>query len=104
MVKNESGEEQVVSEVTGEPCPECGGLLKERTNKAGKTFVGCGNYPVCSYVKRDKYSFDGKPVQISHLSCPHCNEKMIIRTSKTGVPFHSCANFPKCKYTYNERK
>ncbi len=29
-------------------CPECGGRMVSRTNKAtGQRFWGCGNYPTC---------------------------------------------------------
>lgn len=38
----------------GETCPECGaGTLREKQRKDGKgSFVGCNNYPACSYIKR----------------------------------------------------
>lgn len=32
-------------------CPKCGGNLVERTGKYGK-FVGCSNFPRCSFTKR----------------------------------------------------
>lgn len=31
-------------------CPECGGLLVPRKSRRGK-FVGCSNYPTCSYTR-----------------------------------------------------
>lgn len=31
-------------------CPECGGVLKEKTGKYG-LFMGCVNYPLCRYTK-----------------------------------------------------
>lgn len=31
-------------------CPECGGLLKERTGKFGP-FIGCSNYPNCRFTR-----------------------------------------------------
>jgi ssDNA-binding Zn-finger/Zn-ribbon topoisomerase 1 len=34
--------------VTEKVCPECGGRLVVRTNKAtGSQFLGCANYPEC---------------------------------------------------------
>ena len=34
----------------GEACPECGGALVERQGSQG-AFVGCSNYPKCSYTR-----------------------------------------------------
>lgn len=38
---------------SGKPCPQCGGALMARTAKqgkaAGKQFLGCANYPKCTY-------------------------------------------------------
>ena len=35
-------------------CPKCGGNLVLRTGKYGK-FIGCSNYPKCTYTKEKKY-------------------------------------------------
>ena len=35
-------------------CPKCGGILVLRTGKYGK-FIGCSNYPKCTYTKEKKY-------------------------------------------------
>jgi restriction system protein len=32
-------------------CPKCNHSLKIRTNKSGKQFIGCSNYPNCSYTE-----------------------------------------------------
>jgi DNA topoisomerase-1 len=34
----------------GEACPECGGDLVERQGSQG-AFIGCANYPKCSYTR-----------------------------------------------------
>ena len=34
----------------GEACPECGGDLVERHGSQG-AFIGCSNYPQCSYTR-----------------------------------------------------
>jgi len=36
-------------------CPECGGFLVERTNSyTGSKFVGCNNFPFCTYPRKNK--------------------------------------------------
>ena len=35
-------------------CPKCGGNLVLRNGKYGK-FIGCSNYPKCTYTKEKKY-------------------------------------------------
>ncbi|MBR6409072.1 MAG: UvrD-helicase domain-containing protein [Alphaproteobacteria bacterium] len=32
-------------------CPECGGMLVERTNKKNENFLGCQNYRQCTYTE-----------------------------------------------------
>lgn len=33
---------------TDQPCPECGGPMKERTNRStGEIFLGCSDFPKC---------------------------------------------------------
>jgi len=39
---------------TGDICPDCGSPLVEKFSKAGKKFVGCGNYPKCNYIQPRK--------------------------------------------------
>lgn len=42
--------ETVRGKGVGEPCPQCGGELVERTGTWG-TFIGCANYPTCKYTQ-----------------------------------------------------
>ena len=35
-------------------CPECDGMIVEKTTKKGKVFYGCNNYPKCKYAKWNK--------------------------------------------------
>lgn len=43
---------------TGESCPKCGHDLVKRTSKYGE-FVGCSNYPRCTYIKGKKDNNSG---------------------------------------------
>ncbi|MCK5548016.1 MAG: topoisomerase DNA-binding C4 zinc finger domain-containing protein, partial [Thermoplasmata archaeon] len=42
----------IKSEKTNLACPQngCGGVLKKRRTKKGKTFYGCSNYPECNFA------------------------------------------------------
>lgn len=35
-------------------CPECDGMIVEKTTKKGKVFYGCNNYPKCKYATWNK--------------------------------------------------
>lgn len=35
-------------------CPECDGMIVEKTTKKGKIFYGCNNYPKCKYATWNK--------------------------------------------------
>ena len=76
---------------TGEKCPICGSDLVERKSKYG-TFIACGNYPACKYVKKEK-----KEVEYVGRKCPDCGNELVYRTSKKGK-FIACSGFPKCHH------
>lgn len=82
---------------TGEKCPECGHDLVERKGRYG-TFVACGNYPECKYIKKD-------PVEIEYTGedCPKCGSKMIFKIGRYGR-FETCSNYPECKYIKGSKK
>ena len=56
------------------------------------TFVACGNYPTCKYVKKEK-----KEVEYVGRKCPDCGSELVYRTSKKGK-FIACSGFPKCRH------
>lgn len=78
---------------TGEKCPVCGGDLVIRKGKHGE-FVGCSNYPECTYIKKD----ESKAPKLVGRDCPNCGSPLVIRKNKSGDEFIGCSNFPKCKY------
>ena len=75
---------------TGQKCPECGGDLVQRQGRRGK-FVGCANYPTCTYIQRRTPKRTGQ-------KCPACGGDLVLRNSKRG-PFVGCSNYPTCTYT-----
>ncbi|MBN1642593.1 MAG: type I DNA topoisomerase [Anaerolineae bacterium] len=76
---------------TGRTCPECGGALVRRKGKHG-AFVGCANYPQCTYVERRRQSTPTGEV------CPVCGGALILRRGRHGA-FLGCSNYPTCRYT-----
>ncbi len=49
MVRKETDKPQTAANQLPSKCPQCGGVLVERSGKFGK-FFGCSNYPKCSYT------------------------------------------------------
>ena len=74
---------------TGEKCPVCGGDLVIRKGKHGE-FVGCSNYPECTYIKKD----ESKAPKLVGRDCPNCGSPLVIRKNKSGDEFIGCSNFP----------
>ena len=76
---------------TGEKCPVCGSDLVERKSRYG-TFIACGNYTACKYVKKEK-----KEIEYVGRKCPDCGSDLVYRNSKKGK-FIACLGFPKCRH------
>lgn len=96
-------------------CPQCGGILKERTGKYGK-FFGCSNYPNCKFVRKiDENQNITVNVNItedkniesididSNNKCLQCGGNLILKNGKYGE-FYGCSNYPKCKYTQKYKR
>ncbi len=88
----------VTHEAMDEKCPECGKQLSIRLGRHGR-FVGCTNYPECSYT-RDLNS-DGKeqeePEIVEGRKCPECNSDLVIKRGKYGK-FIGCSSYPDCRH------
>lgn len=90
-------------------CPKCGSTLLKRSGSKG-VFLGCSNYPDCSYTQRIKSdnetsSWSGRSSRTTRtasfdfgLSCPKCSGKLRKRSGKFGE-FYGCSNYPTCTYT-----
>ncbi|MCD8194705.1 MAG: type I DNA topoisomerase [Coprobacillus sp.] len=82
---------------TGELCPICGSPLVYKKNKKGQEFIGCSNFPACSYIKQDK------PEDIyTGETCPKCGSPLVKKKNKKGDEFIGCSNFPACDYIKKE--
>jgi DNA topoisomerase I len=89
---------------TGLTCPQCQHRLHIRMGKNGQ-FLGCSNYPECTYTRN--YTRDEKGVvhaiepssdQTSDKICNKCGKPMLIKEGKYG-PFYACSGYPDCKNT-----
>ena len=85
-------------------CPQCNHLLHIRMGKNGQ-FLGCSNYPKCTYTRN--YTRDEKGVvhpvepasdQTSDRICANCGKPMLIKDGKYGT-FYACSGYPDCKTT-----
>lgn len=85
-------------EYTGINCPECGsGELIKRKDQNGREFLGCSNYPRCTY------SINNIDIVKNSKRCPNCGGFLIKRKGKFG-DFWGCTNYPKCVYTKDIKK
>jgi len=86
-------EESQSHEDVGVACPSCQtkgavGQLKEKSNRFGKTFYSCDQYPQCKYV------LNNEPVS---QCCPECEWPVLIkRTMASGIVI-SCPQ-KKCSF------
>jgi len=85
-------------------CPQCNNSLHIRMGKNGQ-FLGCSNYPECTYTRN--YTRDEKgavhPIepssdQTSDRICDKCGKPMLIKEGRYGT-FYACSGYPDCKTT-----
>lgn len=80
-----------------EVCPECGSELIIRNSKSGP-FIGCGNYPSCTFTRNlgDHHHLHTVKV-LDSPPCPDCGSALAVKNGRYGM-FIGCTNFPECKY------
>jgi DNA topoisomerase-1 len=87
----------VTHEAIDEKCPECGGDLAIRLGRRGR-FIGCNNYPECSYTRNVNDEDDEKDQEaVAGRKCPECKSDLLIRHGKYGK-FIGCSGYPDCRY------
>lgn len=75
------------------PCPVCDkGHLKKRSNKTGKTFWSCDQYPGCKYLTNDE------PVS---EPCPKCHSPILLAKRHGEESVLHCPN-AKCDFEKHE--
>lgn len=76
-------------------CPKCGGDLVYRfTKDKGIRFIGCSNYPKCTYSEFP----DAIQPKKTGLKCPECGSELVIKMSKRHRKFVGCSNYPACNF------
>lgn len=93
-----------LAEPTDITCPECKkAKLVIRFGKSGE-FLGCPNYPDCSYTTNFKRDEKGnieivktEAPQLLEEECPLCGKNLRQVIGKFG-PFIACSGYPECKY------
>jgi DNA topoisomerase-1 len=87
----------VTHEALDEKCPECGGQLAIRLGRRGR-FIGCNNYPECSYTRNVNSEEEDKHQElVAGRKCPQCGSDLLIRHGKYGK-FIGCSGYPECTY------
>lgn len=88
--KNDEESYRTQAEKTGDKCPVCGHDLVIRHGRNGD-FIGCSNFPECSYTK--------SIIKSTGVKCPRCKKGEIIeKVSKMGKIFYGCSSYPECDY------
>jgi DNA topoisomerase I len=101
MIEKSTDEIQRFEERLDEKCPKCPtegrepGNLVIKLGKYGK-FIGCDNFPECSYIRNMDGSERPEPELIDEL-CPECGRQLQKRTGRYG-PFVGCSGYPDCKF------
>jgi DNA topoisomerase-1 len=89
----------VTQESLDEKCPDCGSALSIRLGRNGR-FVGCTNYPACSYTRNlgdDNQASSQEPEVVEGRVCPLCASGLVIKTGRYGK-FIGCSSYPACKH------
>ncbi len=79
-----------------ETCPECGAALHIRNGKQG-AFLGCSNYPECTYLRPLHEKSEIKKV-LSGSSCPLCSQELVLKQGRYGL-FIGCSAYPDCLHS-----
>lgn len=79
-----------------ETCPQCGKPLHIRNGKQG-AFLGCSNYPECTYLRPLHEKSEIKKV-LSGTSCPLCSKELVLKQGRYGL-FIGCSGYPQCGHT-----
>ncbi len=85
----------------GSPCPHCGGVLILRHSERGE-FLGCSNYPDCSFIRHLPAAPAVTLAVLSSL-CPQCGQVLAVKQGRYGI-FIGCSAYPQCRFIAEEAK
>lgn len=89
----------IMSDDNSKLCPLCNGALVTRQSDKG-TFIGCSNYPKCSYVRHSSTGL--KLLKMLQKACPSCSSPLALLSGKFGI-FIACSRYPGCNYVYKNQ-
>ena len=82
---------KVMTEPTGDKCPECRqGEVVIRMGRFGK-FLSCSRFPECKYTANYVETVAG-------VKCAKCGSEVVVRRTKKGKQFYGCSTYPKCDW------
>ena len=72
-------------------CPKCDQPLAVKKGRYG-IFIGCSNYPDCTYVHKEQSSEQ-------EIVCPQCHKgRLEPRRARSGRIFYGCNHYPQCNF------
>lgn len=86
----------VTQEAIDEACPLCGKGLSIRLGRNGR-FIGCTDYPTCTYTRNLSDSAQAEPETVEDHACPECQSTLVYKNSRYGK-FIGCSAYPTCRY------
>ena len=82
---------KVMTEPTGDKCPECRqGEVVIRLGRFGK-FLSCSRFPECKYTAN-------YVEKVAGVKCPKCGSEVVVRRTKKGKQFYGCSRYPTCDW------
>lgn len=84
-------------------CPQCGAKLLFKTGRSG-TFLGCENYPQCTFTLNANGSNESHVVKVLEgHSCPKCGASLTLRRGRHGM-FICCDRYPECHFVGSDER
>ena len=78
-----------IVEETGVTCPKCGGQIVARKSKRGFPYLGCSNYPDCTFMTWDKTTKE---------ECPECGSPLFRHYDRETGETHLVCYKDGCEY------
>ncbi len=78
-----------IVEETGITCPKCGGQIVGRKSKRGYPYLGCSNYPDCTFMTWDKTTKE---------ECPECGSALFRHYDRETGETHLVCYKDGCDY------
>lgn len=97
-----SNQSKITDLKEGSPCPLCGQLLVLKHSSHGD-FLGCSDYPTCSFIKAVATSHTIAVLGEVGAPCPKCGEMLEVKKGRYGI-FIGCSNYPACNYIHNPQE